>query len=528
MKIKQIISVVIVAVFLLTIIPTTAFAMQIFVDITVDTGSKHIALEVEQTDRIEDIKLKIYDKEGIPESAQVLTFNGTTLEDGNTLQDYSIQNDSTIYLTHNHNFIYSASENIITEDCLYCDHNETATILALMEDVVYDGTPKAGATVEYSSNWKGGTLTIVYENNINACDGTAYAYIQKDNAKAEVYFSILAATPEHTIPTGLTANYGAILSDIVLPSATNGVWTWMKPRDSVGDAGTKSFKALFTPTDSDNYITLLVNIPVTVNKKKVTKPTGDDRTFIFNGQEQTYVISESNDYTITNNVQTNAGTYNVVVALKDTVNYEWDDGSTSALTFEFNIAKANQTAPIVNKSDETISGKNDGKITNVSSKMEYRVNGEETYTAITSEALDNLADEKYYIRFKGDNNYNASPDTEVVIAAGRMLVVTYKADGQVVDTINVEYGKDATAPTIPTKNGYTKTAPTWDKDGKNITADAEINAVYTQDPIEQPEDTKSPQTGDNSNFWLWVALMLLSGGMLFGTILLKKKEVKNI
>ena len=528
MKIKQIISVVIVAVFLLTIIPTTAFAMQIFVDITVDTGSKHIALEVEQTDRIEDIKLKIYDKEGIPESAQVLTINGTTLEDGNTLQDYSIQNDSTIYLTHNHNFIYSASENIITEDCLYCDHNETATILALMEDVVYDGTPKAGATVEYSSYWKGGTLTIVYENNINACDGTAYAYIQKDNAKAEVYFSILAATPEHTIPTGLTANYGAILSDIVLPSATNGVWTWMKPRDSVGDAGTKSFKALFTPTDSDNYITLLVNIPVTVNKKKVTKPTGDDRTFIFNGQEQTYVISESNDYTITNNVQTNAGTYNVVVALKDTVNYEWDDGSTSALTFEFNIAKANQTAPIVNKSDETISGKNDGKITNVSSKMEYRVNGEETYTAITSEALDNLADEKYYIRFKGDNNYNASPDTEVVIAAGRMLVVTYKADGQVVDTINVEYGKDATAPTIPTKNGYTKTAPTWDKDGKNITADTEINAVYTQDPIEQPEDTKSPQTGDNSNFWLWVALMLLSGGMLFGTILLKKKEVKNI
>ena len=516
------------AVFLLTIIPTTAFAMQIFVDITVDTGSKHIALEVEQTDRIEDIKLKIYDKEGIPESAQVLTFNGTTLEDGNTLQDYSIQNDSTIYLTHNHNFIYSASENIITEDCLYCDHNETATILALMEDVVYDGTPKAGATVEYSSNWKGGTLTIVYENNINACDGTAYAYIQKDNAKAEVYFSILAATPEHTIPSGLTANPGATLSDITLPTASNGTWTWMKPRDSVGDAGTKSFKALFTPTDSDNYITLLVNIPVTVNKKKVTKPTGDDRTFIFNGQEQTYVISESNDYTITNNVQTNAGTYNVVVALKDTVNYEWDDGSTSALTFEFNIAKANQTAPIVNKSDETISGKNDGKITNVSSKMEYRVNGEETYTAITSEALDNLADEKYYIRFKGDNNYNASPDTEVVIAAGRMLVVTYKADGQVVDTINVEYGKDATAPTIPTKNGYTKTAPTWDKDGKNITADTEINAVYTQDPIEQPEDTKSPQTGDNSNFWLWVALMLLSGGMLFGTILLKKKEVKNI
>ena len=525
MKIKQIISVVIVAVFLLTIIPTTAFAMQIFVNITVDTGSKHITLEVEPTDRIEDVKSKIYDKEGVSVSAQILTFNGTTLEDGNTLQDYSIQKDSTIYLTHNHNFVYNANENVIAEDCIYCEHNETATVLALTEDIVYDGTPKEGATIQYSANWQGGALTIVYENNINACDGTACAYIQKDNAKAEVYFSILAATPEHTIPTGLTANYGAILSDITLPTASNGVWTWMKPGDSVGDAGSKTFKALFTPNDANNYITLLVNVPVIVNKKKVVKPTGDNSTFIYNGQEQTYAISENADYTVTNNVQTNAGTYNVVVALKDTMNYEWDDGSTSALTFEFNIAKANQTAPIVNKSDETISGKNDGKITNVSIKMEYRVNGEETYTAITSEALNNLADEKYYIRFKGDNNYNASPDTKVVIAAGRMLVVTYKADGQVVDTVNVEYGKDATAPSIPTKNGYTQTAPTWDKDGKNITADTEINAVYTQDPIiEQPDDTKSPQTGDNSNIWLWVALMLLSGGMLFGTILLKKNK----
>ncbi len=83
---------------------------------------------------------------------------------------------------------------------------------------------------------------------------------------------------------------------------------------------------------------------LTIGEQTVTIPAADTTEFIYNGAEQTYAIAENVLYTVSGNVQKDAGTYTVTVSLNDNDNYVWSDDTTDDRTYTFIISPKTVTA----------------------------------------------------------------------------------------------------------------------------------------------------------------------------------------
>lgn len=87
---KQLLSILLALCMVICMIPITANAMEINIDLTV-VGGANLTLEVESGDSADNIKEKIQNKTGIPADMQKLIYDGKEFVDGRTLGEYNIQ-----------------------------------------------------------------------------------------------------------------------------------------------------------------------------------------------------------------------------------------------------------------------------------------------------------------------------------------------------------------------------------------------------------------------------------------------------
>jgi len=118
--------------------------------------------------------------------------------------------------------------------------------------------------------WTDGTIIPTVNNN-----GYSVTFTPEDtdnyNSVTEIIdITVLQATPSVIWPSSLTANYVQTLADVILPdngSGTPGTFSWIEETTTaVGGIGTRTHNLTFTPTDTDNYITVTQDVDINVTQ----------------------------------------------------------------------------------------------------------------------------------------------------------------------------------------------------------------------------------------------------------------------
>ena len=143
-------------------------------------------------------------------------------------------------------------------------------------------------------------------------------------------------------------------SSLVATGENTGTITWSSSDPTIATVDSngvvtalKVGQAVITATaENDTSVSSSSNVTITAGNVEIpVAATG----LVYNGQEQTGVPS-SNDgkYTVTGNVQTDAGTYIAVISLTDPVNYQWEDGTTADKQITYTINQATRSLSEIN------------------------------------------------------------------------------------------------------------------------------------------------------------------------------------
>ncbi len=272
--------------------------------------------------------------------------------------------------------------------------------------------------------------------------------------------------PTCTAPTELTATYGENLSNVTLNNPegnTAGEWSWASSTQSVGDVGTKTFKATFTPKDMTTYKTVEnIDVSVTVKAKTIAdvaiadildqEYTGSkiEPEITVTGDDGKNLVGDK-DYAVTYGTNTTVGNNggSVTVKAKADGNYTFAD-----VTKNFNIVAMAGNISISGNLNKTYDGS--GVATTKLSVNKNNASGSVTYKFYTNEActegetIDSPTNAgSYWVKafMEADTNYGSATSNALKFTISRADIAP------TVTLAGWTYGEEAATPSVSENTG---------------------------------------------------------------------------
>ena len=312
------------------------------------------------------------------------------------------------------------------------------------------------------------------------------AYVQVPLNKAE---------PTVTAPTA-TATYGQTLAQVSLTNPTGnpaGDWTWVNPGTSVGNAGTKTFKANFTPNDTAHYKTVEVDVTVTVSKADPTANAPSvNATYGQTLKDVTLTNPQSNTpgvWVWADSGTTSVGTvgnhtFKANFTPKDTDNYN----SKNDVDVTVRVGKAANPATVTGtaavKNHNAINLANNVDSNGATGAVSYEISGDANGCTLSGSELtagNSIGTVIVNVTIAADDNYEALPATPITVTISAKEPQTISANN--VTATYGDTGKITASVTVPNEGGGEISYAVKSGSEQYIAIDAEGNLTIKAVPL---------------------------------------------
>ena len=399
------------------------------------------------------------------------------------------------------------------------------------------------------------TVSLKDKDNYEWKDGTTTDLV--------LNWSITQATPNYTVPTGLTSVKGKVLADVVLPTG----FTWNAPA-TVLTVGTNTYKATYNPVDTTNYKTI-TDIDIEVNVKNtfnvITSVPGGNGTItpskidVIEGSKVKITFTPNTGYMIdkvlVNGIEKTVTGNEIEITVDEektvevsykkipfTITVEEVTGATvnpdGTVTVGYGDNKdftitANTgyklVKVLVNDVEKALDG-NTLKLKNITSNMKIKVVVEKIeYKVIEGAEQTYTIKEDTEARFRIDADYslfnnkvyvdNVLVDSSNYTSKSGSTIIVLNKD--YVDTLAVG---EHTLKVAFADGGEAETTFTIAKKAENNNNNENNTPSKPEDKEEMKDNGSNPKTGDNIMLYVAIASMSIIG-LVATTIVAKKKKM---